>query len=186
MVLSLAGTTTVQAFPLAPGQTIPAVNEPDPIAGTVQAGTGAAVPFASGGSSGAYSGTLTSTVIAGDVTNTLGGLTFTYRLTNDTTSLSALERMTNLDFTGWQTDVSFQAPTAGVIPTTVDRDPSSSTVGWSFNPVGLGTIAPGATSALLVIQTNAPAFEMIDANILDGSTANVQSFGPAQRPNPRR
>src|SRR4051794_11115908 len=96
--------SNVQAAPLAPGATIPAPSEPDPTGGVVKPGTGGAVGFAAGGAA-PYSGTLTSTVIAGDPSNPLGGLTFTYRLSNDGTSLSALERMTNIDFTGFLTDV---------------------------------------------------------------------------------
>jgi hypothetical protein len=173
--------SNVQAAPLAPGGTIPAPAEVDPTGGVIQAGTGATVPFSAGGPAG-YSGTLTSTVIAGDPSNLLGGLTFTYRLTNDATSLSALERMTNIDFTGFQTDVSYQAPAAGVIPTTADRDPAGGAVGWDFAPLGLGRINPGQASALLVIQTNATAFAVTNANIIDGQATSVSSFGPVPEP----
>src|SRR5689334_16430230 len=102
------------AAPLAPGATIAASGEPDPTGGVVQAGTGVAVPFVSPPGPGQFSGTLTTTVISGDPSNALGGLTFTYRLTNDVVSLAALERMTNLNFTGFLTDVSYQTPAVGV------------------------------------------------------------------------
>src|SRR5690242_235171 len=104
------------AAPILPGQTILAPAEADPTGGVVQAGTGIAVPFASPAGPGQFSGTLTTTVISGDPSNALGGLTFTYRLTNDAVSLAALERMTNLDFTGFLTDVSYQIPAVGVVP----------------------------------------------------------------------
>src|SRR4051794_20638759 len=165
--------------PLVPGATIAGVGEPDPTGGVVQAGTGVAVPFASPAGPGSFSGTLTTTVIAGDPSNALGGLTFTYRITNSAASLSAIERMTNLNFTGFLTDVSFQTPAAGVVPTSVDRDASGSTVGWSFSPLGAGVIPIGGTSALVVIQTNAPRFVPVNANIIDGSIATAPSFGPA-------
>jgi hypothetical protein len=181
-VLASAVAAAVHAAPITPGQTIFPPAEPDPTGGVVQAGTGVAVPFASSGGPGAFTGTLTTTVIAGDPSNPLGGLTFTYRLTDDATSLSALERMTNLDFTGFQTDVSVQTPAAGVVPFTIDRDPSSSTVGWSFNTSGGGKINPGQASALLVIQTDAPAFAPINANIEDGAVATAASFGPVPEP----
>jgi hypothetical protein len=170
--------------PLVPGATIAGVGEPDPTGGVVQAGTGVAVPFASPAGPGQFSGTLRTTVIAGDPSNALGGLTFTYRITNDGTSLSAIERMTNLNFTGFLTDVSFQTPAAGVVPTSIDRDLSSSTIGWSFSPLGAGVIPLGGSSALLVIQTNAPAFAPITANIIDGSVAIAPSFGPVAIPEP--
>src|SRR5437016_4393426 len=95
--------------PILPGQTIsPVPAEPDPTGGVVQAGTGVAVAFASPSGPGSFSGTLTTKVIAGDPSNALGGLTFTYRITNDANSLSAIERMTNVNFTGYLTDVSCQ------------------------------------------------------------------------------
>src|SRR4029077_10454949 len=137
--------------PIAPGGGFIAPGEPDPTGGTVQPGTGLAVPFTSPAGPGQFSGTLTTTVLAGDPSNTLGGLTFTYRITNDAVSLSAIERMTNLNFTGFLTDVSIQAPAAGVPATSVDRDASGSTIGWSFSPLGSGVINPGGASALLVI-----------------------------------
>jgi len=180
-IVVIVGFLSVRSYaaPILPGQTIsPVPGEPDPTGGVVQAGTGVAVPFASPSGPGAFSGTLTTTVIAGDPSNALGGLTFTYRLTNSAGSLAALERMTNLDFTGVLTDVSFQTPASGVVPTSVDRDASASSVGWSFNPLGAGAINPGTASALLVIQTNAPAFAPRNANILDGSIAVAASFGP--------
>jgi hypothetical protein len=166
------------AAPLVPGATIAAPAEPDPTGGIVQAGTGIAVPFASPAGPGQFSGTLTTTVLSGDPSNALGGLTFTYRLTNDAVSLAALERMTNLNFTGFLTDVSYKIPAAGVAPSSVDRDASSSTVGWNFSPLGTGVIPAGGSSALLVIQTNAQFFAPITANVIDGSIGVAASFGP--------
>jgi hypothetical protein len=165
------------AAPIVAGQTIAVPAEADPTGGVVQAGTGVAVPFASPAGPGQFSGTLTTSVISGDPSNALGGLTFTYRLTNDAVSLAALERMTNLNFTGFLTDVSYQTP-AGVAPTSVDRDASASTIGWNFSALGKGVIPPGSASALLVIQTNAHAFAPIDANVIDGSIGVAASFGP--------
>ena len=170
------------AAPILSGQTILAPGEPDPTGGVVQAGTGVAVPFASPPGPGQFSGTLTTTVISGDPSNALGGLTFTYRLTNDAVSLAALERLTNLNFTGYLTDVSYQIPAVGLIPTSVDRDPAGSTIGWSFSALGAGVMPPGSSSALLVIQTNAPAFAPINANVIDGSIASAASFGPVPEP----
>jgi hypothetical protein len=172
------------AAPIVAGQTIAAVGEADPTGGIVQAGTGLAVPFASPPGPGSFFGTLTTTVIAGDPSNALGGLTFTYRITNNDAGLSAIERMTNLNFTGFLTDVSFQVPAAGVAPTSVDRDASSSTIGWTFSPLGAGVIPLGGASAVVVIQTNASAFAPINANIIDGSVAVAASFGPVAIPEP--
>jgi hypothetical protein len=171
------------AAPIAPGGAFLTAGETDPVGGVVQAGTGVAVPFATPAGPGSFSGTLTTTVISGDTSNLLGGLTFTYRITNDANSLSAIERMTNLNFAGYLTDVSYQTPAAGVIPTSVDRDPAGTTIGWSFGPAG-PVIPAGGSSALVVIQTNAAAFVPINANIQDGSIAIAASFGPTPIPEP--
>jgi PEP-CTERM motif len=170
------------AAPIVAGQTILAPGEADPTGGVVKAGTGVAVPFASPAGPGQFSGTLTTTVLSGDPSNALGGLTFTYRLTNDAVSAAALERMTNLNFTGFLTDVSYQNTSAGVTPTSVDRDASGSTIGWSFSPLGAGAIPAGSAGKLLVIQTNAPAFAPINANVIDGSIGVAASFGPVPEP----
>ena len=134
----------VHAAPLAPGMTIPAPAEPDPTGGAPVAG-GLPVPFASAN----YTGTLTSTVIAGDPSNPLGGLTFTYLLSNDASSLNSLERMTISSFAGFATDVSYQVPAAGVPPTFIDRNPiPADVVGFSFFSARLvlARFCPGPTA----------------------------------------
>jgi hypothetical protein len=89
--------------------------------------------------------------------------------------------MTNIDFSTFLTDVSYQ-PGGGILPpTSTDRSVGAgATVGWSFTgvPLGLGKLAPGQTSAPLVIQTNAPGFESIPANVIDGSVLQAISSGP--------
>src|SRR5256885_738612 len=144
------------AVPLPPGSTLfPAPPEPDPIGGVVVAG-GFPVPFASG----AFSGTLSSTAIFGDASNPLGGLTFTYLLVNSAGSLDSIDRLTISDFAGFSVDASFQIPAAGVPPTLINRSLPGDNVGFSFFGVPLvpGELTPGASSALLVLQTSATAF----------------------------
>ena len=130
---------SAQAAPLAPGGFILTPPEPDPIGGTIVGDTG--VNSFSGGGPQGFSGTLRTQVIQGDASNPFGGLTFTFLLTNDATSHTSLERMTDIDFTGFLTDVSYQAPPTGVPSTTTDRSASSGSIGWSFSPSGLGVIA---------------------------------------------
>src|SRR5205809_126187 len=84
------------AAPLVPGGALLTPPEPDPVGGVVVAG-GVPVPFASPPGPGSFSGTLTTTVIAGDVSNPLGGLTFTYKLTNKAISLSSIWTMNVTD-----------------------------------------------------------------------------------------
>jgi len=142
---------------------------------------GLPIAFASGGPNG-FSGTLASSVIqepAGQ--NPLGGLTFTYQLHNNATSATAMERLTLADFSGFATDVSF-LPATGQSPTVTDRSfGAGAIIGWDFTglPVGLGTLLPGQTSALLVVQTNAAFYNLLDsASIIDGKTVNTTAAAP--------
>lgn len=168
---------TAWAVPLVPGmEDVLAVGEPDPTGGVVVAG-GVPVPFVAL----TFTGTLTSTVIAGDPSNPYGGLTFTYQISNDPGSPNAINRLTvqDAELPLFLTDVSYQTPAAGVIPTLMGR-PTADVVGWSWiAPIlGSGVILPGTTSAVVVIQTNALYWKPIVANVIDGSTANPPSFGP--------
>lgn len=177
----LAAAVAAQAAPLNTGQTLfPVPAEPDPTGGLVVAG-GIALPFVSGN----FTGTLTSTVISNDPSNPFGpaALTFTYRLTNDQTSLNNIERLTVNGWTGWGSDASYQVPAAGIIPTLVDRL-SADVIGFSFfnPPVGGGVVQPGQASSLLVVQTNATAWTNTIANVQDGTNAQVPTYSPAPEP----
>jgi hypothetical protein len=106
------------------------------------------------------------------------GLTFVFQLHNDATSTTSLERMTSVDFTPFQTDVSYQ-PGAGLQPPT-STDRNGPGLGWSFS--GLARLAVGATSTLMVAQTNAPGFTSVLASVIDGSTVRMPTFGPSATP----
>lgn len=178
-------TSAAWAVPLVPSANQLAVGEPDPTGGIVVASLSA--PFVAG----TYSGTLISQVISGDPSNPLGGLTFTYLLSNNPGSINAMERLTVTRYAGWGTDVSYQTPVpAGhLAPTTNDRDATGDVMGFSFsNPVfvgpplgtiGNGVLSAGKTSALLVIQTNAPSYQPTIANVIDGSVTALNSYAPA-------
>lgn len=182
-IASILGATLVTsaayAAPITAGQTAFAVFENNPVGGTsvVQS-----QPFATAN----YTGTLISTVITGDTSNALGGLTFTYQLVNDPTSANALTRLTINGFTGYSTDLSYKLGTGGLAPTSNDRDASSSVIGFSFTgqPLGLGTLSAGTTSELLVVQTNAQSYQTRIANVSNGAVSPVNAFGPASVTSP--
>lgn len=162
-----------QAAVLGPGTTLfPAPGEADPTGGSVIASQ--TLPFAVPGF---FTGSLKSEVISGDPSNPLGGLTFTYVLTNDTASPNAMARMTVQDFTGFQADASFQTPAAGVPPTFIDRL-TGDVIGFSFSGIGQGPVFSGMSSAVLVVQTDAPAFVPSSASIIDSGAITVPTFGP--------
>src|SRR5688500_8102778 len=162
----LAG-TTAQAALLTTGNTLfPAPAEAgQPSPGATQVAT-ISVPFAAPGN---FSGILTSTAFINDTTNPFGpsAHTFVYQVTNNAGSSNVLARFVSDTFASWQTDVSYQAGT-GVHPTLVDRL-TAGDIGWSFNAAGSGPIPAGASSARLVVQTNAPFFGAANGSIIDGA-----------------
>lgn len=179
VALLLSSSVTAAAAPLGVGGLLfPAPAEPDPTGGVLVAG-GVPVPFASIN----YSGTLTSSVIAGDPSNPFGGLTFTYLLASDASSINFISRLTVNGYQGFLTDASYQAPPGGVLPAYVDRL-TADVVGFSFVsfPIGAGLIAPGTHSALLVVQTDAPAFTTSFASVIDGTVVSPPTYGPIPEP----
>lgn len=180
LVFTVIGMMVVpaQAALLPTGGTLfPAPGEPDPTGGAVVGGP-LVSPFAVPGM---FSGTLTSTVIAGDPSNPLGGLTFTYVLSNDPGSANAMARVTVSSYAGFATDASYQLGTPGVPPTFIDRL-TSDVVGFSFAGFGPGPIAPGVSTAVLVVQTDAPAFGAGIASIIDSGAVTVASYAPIPEP----
>ncbi len=157
--------------------------------------TGAAVPVGgvpiAGGaplafSSATFSGTLTTTVISGDASNPYGGLTFTYLLSNDLASSHAIERLTINGYSGFLVEANYLTPTGDQIPTLFDRSTGAGdTIGESFiNPIsslpgfGNGVLSPGASSVLLVLQTDAVEYQLSTANVINGSVATVTTYAP--------
>jgi len=166
---------------LVPGTSAPAANEANPVGGTVVATV--TTPFTTS----TFNGSLTTQVIQGDTSNTLNGLTFTYKVSNNATSANSIERVTGVDYGTYLTDVSFLGATGQQPPSSVSRSSGlGSVVGFNFTPapLGSGELLPGANSTLLVVQTNAQQFQAANASVIDGSTATVASFGPFQVPEP--
>lgn len=159
--------------------------ETDPVGGTVVATLTDAFSAA-----GAFSGTLTTTVISGDTSNTLGGLTFVYTLTNDGVSgPNSIGRLSLVDFGPFTLDGSYQIPVAAgnIAPASIDRNPSGDVVGFNFIPVATdpatGFLSPGKTSAAIVIQTDATAFAQGGfGSLIDGGVATVDAIVPVPEP----
>ena len=182
VVLSVLA-TSAWAAPLLPGTSALAAAEPDPIGGALVAG-----PLTSPLAGAAFTASVTSWVYSGDTTNPFpGGLTFVYMVTNSDVSTDSIGRFTVNGYmsgaTVWQTDASFQ-PGVGLAPATMDRSANGNVVGYSFvgPPLGPSTLTPGASSMLLVVQTNAPAFTQTIGNVIDGSIASGLVYAPVPEP----
>ena len=179
-VLLLVWTATAQGVPLAPGVTVVGPPEPDPTGGNQVADL--LSPFASPpGTVLPFTGMLRTRVIANDPSNPFGGLTFTFELQNDASSQGSIKSLLNTGFAGFFTDVSYHVPSAGMPPFTVDRDLTGNDVTWNYTttPGGSGLLAPGTSSSLLVIQTDATQFTFSNFASVIGSTVAVPSIGPA-------
>lgn len=175
IVAAIAGVSSLaSAAVVAPGQTAVAINENNPVGGTVVASN--TQPFATSN----YTGLLTSTVISGDTSNIYGGMTFVYTLTNNPGSANAIQRLTINGFNSYVTDVSYKFGTGTTAPSFNDRDPTGGVVGFSFLgvPIGVGTLNAGTSTEQLVVQTNATTYVNVIANVSNGAVSQVNAIGP--------
>lgn len=109
-----------------------------------------------------------------------GCLDFFVAVASNSTSLDAIERITLAAFGSFLTNVGYSigpgSLPAGVVPSTVDRSANGNVVGFNFTaPAGL---APGQTTEILEIETNATRFMAGTLQISDGSVATVAAFEP--------
>jgi hypothetical protein len=166
---------------LAPGGFAASVAGSDPGAGALLAST--SDPFANS----VMSGTLISSVYAGDPFNAHGGLTFTYQFTLDASSTHSASEFTVASFDSFLTDLSYNpaAFVGGVAPTFFSR---SSEGGSSGQVLRFGFFGPsvgaGMGTALLVVQTDAHLWTRSIGAIIDGQAVNVNTLAPTVVPEP--
>ena len=177
--------TPVHASPLAPGSVLsPAPLENGPVGATLlfSANNSFNAPFA-------FSGTLTTKIWTNDASSPFStGLTFTYELTMDANPLAQpVSRFSISSYGGFLVDASYTNGTAGVgvAPLSIGRNPLGDVIRFTFEDViGNPTLFQGTNSALLVLQTDAPYWQPTIAGVIDGSTANVNTFAPSVIPEP--
>ncbi|HZZ29192.1 MAG TPA: PEP-CTERM sorting domain-containing protein [Pirellulales bacterium] len=172
---------SANATPLAVNSAILATTLPGTAGGILQADSGALAFTAT-----SFSGTLDSKVFVNDPANPFGPgfLTFQYEVKN-LAGPDSIERfnVNGYGIPGLQTDASF-FPTAGALPPTSFDRSSAATAGdvvganYSAPPLGLGLLPPGDNGEILVIHTNYTQFNLSTASLIDGSTAQVQSYSP--------
>jgi hypothetical protein len=164
-----------QAISLSPGTSIALPAEPEPVGGIVVAVANS--PFVAP----SFSGTLVTTVWAGDVSNPFGGLTFTYQLSN--AGPDSLNRLTLSSYTGFQTDASYAG--AGVVPNNVVRNIAGNQISFNFeDALNQATLLPSLSSPLLIIQTDSVSYQSSIAAVINSSSANVTTFAPLAVPEP--
>ena len=140
---------------------------------------------------GTTSGTLRTAVFR----ESSGTLDFYYQVSNDASSKTSIGRESNTFFDGFLTSVGFRtdgssdamlAP-AGfangtMAPDLTDRN--AGVIGFNFSLVVTDKIAPGETSNILIISTNAMNYTKGNAELLDGGATTVAAFQPTSVPEP--
>ena len=175
-VVSL-GTVAVRATSLVPGTAIsPLSPEAEPAVGSVLV-----VSLSAPVTALSFTGTLVSSVYSSDSSNPWGGLTFTYQLYNN--GPDTVERLTLSSFAGFLTDVSYNG--SGIVPLNAVRTAAGNQISFNFRtPDEQGTLTPGASSSLLIIQTDSSRYQNSIAGVINSSTANSATFAPAAVPEP--
>lgn len=162
---------------LNPGNTIPLRLECEPAGGHLVAVTNIHLTTPT------FRGTLTSKVWADDPSNPWDGLTFAYRLTNESFCQDTLGRFAVDGFEDCFTDVSFLG--AGVAPRTASRSLEGDQIAFNFlNRKSGGTVAPGAVSAWLIIQTDCLTWQQTTGIQVNSIDVTATAFGPTLVPEP--
>lgn len=176
VVTILVAAAPVLAAPLLPGGTLyPVPGEPDPVGGEVVA-SAVAVPLVAA----TFRGSVTTTVIAGDTSNPLGGLTFTYQVTNHADSANVIAQLALAGFAGLLVDASYQIPGEGTPPASISLSSTGNGIFFAFLAgIGPGALDPGSSSAVLVLQTNASNYCRTKVSAIDGSVGEAASYAPA-------
>jgi hypothetical protein len=132
----------------------------------------------------AFTGVLTSYVFSYD---NAGDLAFDYHVSNDSTSVDAINHFSVTDFTGFATAVADDLVVSGP-PSAyfASRSASGDVVSFSYLNLGgdFSEIAPGQTSSDILIFTDAKAFTKGSAQISDGGVATVETYAPQAVPEP--
>lgn len=187
--LALVGLSvaTLQAGPLL--GTVPLEPSEFAFAGFVPPGTDAGTlmesrvaPFSFTTTAGTTSGTVTSAVYR----NPTGTLDFYYQVANDPSSATELVRETISNFEGFQVSAAFQIHalgpfTEGNSPNyqlVVGRNATGSVVDFALLPA----LAPGQTTQVWVLSTNATMFGAGSFALIDGGSQTVPSYQPVRDP----
>jgi hypothetical protein len=109
-----------------------------------------------------------------------GCLDFLFEITSSATSTDGIARITDTSFSSYLTDVGYSTGTGsvpgGIYPVTVDRSSNGAVIGFNFElPAG---VAPGDSTEILEIETNATTYMPGSLQITDGGVATVVAFAP--------
>lgn len=133
-------------------------------------------------------GALVSSVWSGDTSNPYGGLTFTYQLSNDPSSISDIGIFRLGNYFNTKTDLGYNG--MGVIPLAAGRYNESTDItliNFTFgsNYPSDPWLKPGLSTPTFVIQTDSQVWDIGRASLSGGfGFGNVTTFAPSAVPEP--
>jgi hypothetical protein len=133
-----------------------------------------------------FTGTLTFAVYRESAT---GFLDFLYQYHNNTSARDPVQQLSMTDFASVSTDVTHLTTTpTGFTSGTVIPQIATRSFGFgsvvSFDFPTPNSIAPGQTTEVLVIHTNATQFDLGTTNLIDGGVASVITRSPRSAAEP--
>ena len=180
----LFAASVLQATPLLPGGNVrPSAESALPAGSFVFAAETLAITGINALGQTRFTGTLTFAVYREAAT---GFLDFLYQYHNNESSRDPIQHVSNTDYSGNSTDVTFLRNTApagfvlgAIKPTDATRSFDAGSV-VSFDFLNPQSLPRDRTSLLLVIHTHATDFVMGTTSVIDGAVATVTTRGPTR------
>ena len=184
----LFAASVLQATPLLPGGNVrPSAESALPAGSFVFAAETLAITGINALGQTRFTGTLTFAVYREAAT---GFLDFLYQYHNNASSRDPIQHVSNTDYSGNSTDVTFLRNTApagfvlgAIKPTDATRSFDAGSV-VSFDFLNPQSLPRDRTSLLLVIHTHATDFVMGTTSVIDGAVATVVTRAPRASPEP--
>jgi len=184
----LFAASVLQATPLLPGGNVrPSAESALPAGSFVFAPETLAITGINALGQTRFTGTLTFAVYREAAT---GFLDFLYQYHNNASSRDPIQHVSNTDFGGNSTDVTFIRSTApagfvlgAIKPTDATRSSGLGSV-VSFDFITPQSLPRDRTSLVLVIHTHATDFVMGTTSVIDGAVATVTTRAPRSGPEP--
>lgn len=146
-------------------------------------GAGATLLFSTNSSWSNWSinGTLISSVYANDLNNPYGGLTFTYQLILNGSSVNGLGQLTVSSYENFNPiDVTYDITSGGTVPFFATRSSASVDGGSDLNFTFVPEMTPGSESVVLDVDTSANTYFAGLASVIDHlSVPGLATLGPA-------
>ncbi len=155
-----------------------------PVAGGPGPGAGATLLYSTNyawAPSSYYVGSLDASVWMNDANNPYNGLTFTYQLILQASSSDEASSLAIGGYTGFNNiDVTYESSSSGTAPNEAQRSSDGSTLHFNF----FSDVQPGTDTAILVVDTGAPAWSITSASVEDSGspTPSIITLSPVPEP----